>query len=90
MEWLKQDELVLIKNNNIKFANKKRSIPVFGSLLLYKLENLMSVVLPTNYSIDFKNYKVKAVTLETLRDIISIVEKVRGKGLKKPIIFLFE
>lgn len=87
MEWLKQDELVLIKNNNIKFANKKRSIPVFGSLLLYKLENLMSVVLPTNYSIDFKNYKVKAFTLETLRDIISIVEKVRGKGLKKPIIF---
>lgn len=87
MEWLKQDELIFSKNNNINYANKKKGTPVLGNVLLYKLENLLPVSLPNDYAIDFKSYKLNLFTLETLRDIISIVEKVKTKGIKKPIVF---
>lgn len=87
MEWLKQDELVFSKNNDTNFANKKKNIPVFGNLLLYELEKLIPVSYPSNYAIDFKNYNVFFFTLEILRDIISVAEKVRRKGIRKPIVF---
>lgn len=87
MEWLKQDELIFVKNYNTSYANKKKSVPAFGNILLYKLENLTQVTLPPDYKIDLKNYKLNFFTLETLRDIISIVEKVKGKGIKKSIAF---
>lgn len=87
MEWLKQDGLVFIKNNNISFANKKKCTPVFGNILLYKLENLKQVSFPNNYAIDFKDYNVDLFTLETLKEVISIVEKVKAKGIKRPIVF---
>ncbi len=87
MEWLKQDELLITKNNNQAYANKKKSITAYGNVLLYKLENLTLVTLPPNYRIDFENYKIFLFTLETLREIISILERTRRKGIKKPIVF---
>lgn len=88
MEWLKKDELLIEKNNNQAYANKKKSITVYGNILLYKLENLSQVRIPSNYTVDFENYKVYLFTLETLREIISILEKNRRKGIKKPIVFV--
>ena len=87
MEWLKQDELLVTKNNNQAYANRKKSITVYGNILLYKLDNLSQITLPPNYIVDFENYKVYLFTLETLREIISILEKTRQKGIKKPIVF---
>ena len=63
MEWLKQDELLITKNNNQAYANKKKSITAYGNVLLYKLENLTLVTLPPNYRIDFENYKIPLASL---------------------------
>ena len=89
MEWLKRDELLIIKNNNQAYANKKKSVTVYGNILLYKLENMLQISIPPNYMVDFENYKVYLFTLETLREIISILEKTRRRGIRKPIIFFF-
>ena len=87
MEWLKQDELVVEKNNNQSYANKRKNITVSGNLLLYKLENVTHIPVPDDYSVDFEEYKLFLFSLETLREIISILERTRRKGIKKPVVF---
>ena len=87
MEWLKQDELVVEKNNNQSYANKRKNITVYGNLLLYKLENVTHIPVPDDYSVDFEEYKLFLFSLETLREIISILERTRRKGIKKPVVF---
>lgn len=90
MEWLKNDRLLFECNHNIKYANKKKSQVAFGNILIYKLENLVPVVLPPDYVIDLKNYKLKLFTLASLADIISIAERAKEKGIKKPLVFFAE
>ena len=87
MDWLKQDELLIERNNNKSYANKKKSLTVYGNALVYKLENVEAVTLPPDYSVDFEKYKVYLFKLEALREIISILERTRRKGIRKPVIF---
>ena len=83
MEWLKEDKLLIENNNDKSYANKKKSEVVYGNLLLYKLEKVKQVELPPDYSVDFGYYKLLFFTLE----IISILERIRQKGIKKAIVF---
>lgn len=87
MEWLKQDELLITKNNNPAYANKRKSLTVCGNILVYKLESVSLIAVPSNYIVDFEDYKLYLFTLETLREIISILERIRRKGIRKPIVF---
>lgn len=87
MEWLKQDELVINRNNNQAYANKKKSLTAYGNAFFYKLESVVAVTLPSDYSVDFEKYRVYLFTLETLKEIISILERTRRKGIRKPVIF---
>ena len=87
MEWLKQDDLLIEKNNNQSYANKRKSITAYGNMLLYKIENVSEVSIPEDYSVDFENYKLSLFNLETLKEIISILERLRRKGIRKPVFF---
>ena len=87
MEWLKEDKLLIENNNDKSYANKKKSEVVYGNLLLYKLEKVKQVELPPDYTVDFGCYKLLFFTLETLREIISILERIHQKGIKKAIVF---
>ena len=87
MEWLKQDDLVIDRNNNQAFANKKKSFTAYGNALFYKLESVVAVPVPSDYSVDFEKYKLYLFSLETLKEIISILERTRRKGIRKPVIF---
>lgn len=87
MECLKEDKLLIENNNDKSYANKKKSEVVYGNLLLYKLEKVKQVELPPDYTVDFGCYKLLFFTLETLREIISILERIHQKGIKKAIVF---
>ncbi len=52
-----------------------------------KLEKVKQVELPPDYTVDFGCYKLLFFTLETLREIISILERIHQKGIKKAIVF---
>ena len=87
MEWLKEDKLLIENNNDKSYANKKKSEVVYGNLLLYKKKKVKQVELPPDYTVDFGCYKLLFFTLETLREIISILERIHQKGIKKAIVF---
>ena len=87
MEWLKQDELLIRNNNNKAYSNRKKPLTTYGDVMPYKLVNLRQEIIPQDYIVNFENYRVYLFTLETLREIISILERARLKGIRKKIVF---
>jgi len=86
MELLMNDEL-LAKCNCQKRFNKKKSININTNAIVYKIENLQNIKFPENYPYDFKSFPVKWITLESLVEIMSILEFRIKKGVKRDFIF---
>jgi hypothetical protein len=87
LEHLIRDELLFSKNYNAKLVNKKKNLPVHANVFAYRIERLFQTNFPDEYIIDFKGYKVKAFSLESLTEIISVVEQKLEKGIRRPLIF---
>lgn len=87
MELLMKDDLLFTNNINKKVANKKKSVPINVSVLVYKIDKLYPTSFPNNYIIDFGEYTVKTFTLESLAEIVSIVESKLKKGIQRSLLF---
>ena len=82
MQLLMNDNLLFESNTRHKMVAKKRTIPVQLDAMVYKLEKLFATQFPDNYTIDFRNYVVKSFSLESLMEIISVVESKLKKGIR--------
>ena len=87
MKLLNKDDLLFANNFNYKVANKKKALPVNTSALVYKIDKLFPTSFPNNYIIDFEEFIVKAFTLESLVEIVSIVESKLKKGIQRSLVF---
>ena len=90
MQLLMNDNLLFESNTRHKMVAKKRTIPVQLDAMVYKLEKLFATQFPDNYTIDFRNYVVKSFSLESLMEIISVVESKLKKGIRKNFLFYSE
>lgn len=87
MELLMEQHLIFVKNANVKAASKKKALAVHTDALVYKIDKLFEIQFPENYIINFGSYKVRAFSLESLKEIISVVEYKVRKGIKKDFLF---
>ena len=84
---LMNDNRLFIKNNRGKKFQKAKTIKLFANILLYELKNVQSVIFPDNYKYKFEKNSLKVITLESLVEVIGIVEYKIKKGVKKDIVF---
>lgn len=84
---LMNDNRLFIKNNRGKKFQKAKTIKLFANILLYELKNVQSAIFPDNYKYKFEKNSLKVITLESLVEVIGIVEYKIKKGVKKDIVF---
>ena len=79
---------LLIQKNSKKKNQKGRQIPAFYTYELYMAtEELSDVSVDVKYPEKFENLTVNLFTLETLAELISVVNERVRKGVRSPILF---
>lgn len=90
MGVLMEEHLLFERNANVKMASKKKALSVHTKALVYRIDKLFDTSFPEGYFIDFREYRVKAFSLESLKEIVSIVEFKLSKGLRRDFLFYSE
>lgn len=86
MHQLTSDKAFIELNTDLKAVKKKKALSRSG-YLIYRMDRLFDVDLPDGYAANYAPYKVKLFSLESLKQIISIVESKLRLNIRRDFIF---